>query len=71
MEKKMDLERAKTLLMSYRKRTVASQINRKAILLEAFEVFWKSKPSKEDFCKYTDGLYLFPEILFEILKKVM
>ena len=64
----MNLDEAKTKLDHFKFRTLAGQANNREIIVDAFNTFWDSKPTKEEFCKRTNGIMLFPEVLYEILK---
>lgn len=59
----------KQTLKKYQNKSIDIQIQGKTEIIEAFRDFWKSNPTEKDFYKYTNGLVLFPEMIYIMVKK--
>jgi hypothetical protein len=56
-------------LLRFQKLSIAEQTANKEEILACFQSMWFSKPSMEDFAKYTRGLVLMPEMIYMLVKK--
>lgn len=60
----MNLDGAKINLKCCCNQTAEEQRENRRNIIRSFETFWDSKPSIEEFSEHTDGLLLFPEMLY-------
>jgi hypothetical protein len=56
-------------LTTYAKMSVEEQQLCQREIVEQFAKFWKKNPTKEEFARNVNGLVLFPEMLYELVKK--
>ena len=64
----MEIEEAKQILQTYHFQSSNEQCVHKGAITEAFQVFWASKPTLEEFETYLTGIVLFPAILYHIVQ---
>lgn len=52
------------ILQVAQKQSMENQRGHAKEIIEAFRAFWKTKPSEKEFTKLTEGLVIFPEIVY-------
>ena len=64
----MNFEQAEATLRELAKLSVPEQRERRAEIIEVFDLFWRSNPKKAQFGEVCSGLVLAPEMLWIMVK---
>lgn len=65
---KGDIMNWRIILKENQLKSVNQQTRNRFKIVKAFKEMWDLNPSSEEFTKYTEGLLLFPEMLYYALK---
>ncbi|KKK60534.1 hypothetical protein LCGC14_3023400 [marine sediment metagenome] len=68
MAEQHQIDDAKQFLQKMQKLSVLEQKGYVQEINNAFRLFWRSRPTIEEFSKYIGGLLITPEILFIMVK---
>lgn len=67
--KKDRKERLIAQIKPYKALNTAQQQAGKEVILKLFKEFWKLKPNEQEFYDFSKGLVIFPEMIYQMVKK--